>query len=133
MTSFFDSYNFTSLIKQPTCSKNPEKPSCIDLILTKRPIFFPQGTCVIETGLSEFHRVTVSVLTTYFGKLPPRTISYRKFSNYQNANFIKSMNDGLLEQQYMKFPLKDPNCFHKVSTEILNQHAPHKRYIYLWK
>ena len=43
------------------------------------------------------------------------------------------MNDGLLEQQYVKFPLKGPSCFHKVSTEILNQHAPHKKYIYLWK
>ena len=27
-------YNFKSLINHPTCFKNPENPSCIDLILT---------------------------------------------------------------------------------------------------
>ena len=50
MKSFCESYNLTNLIKQPTCLKNPEKPSCIDLILTNRPKSF-QTTCVIETGL----------------------------------------------------------------------------------
>ena len=37
MKSFCESHNLTNLIKQPTCFKNPEKPSCIDLILTNRP------------------------------------------------------------------------------------------------
>ena len=31
MKSFCKSYNLTSLIKYPTCFKNPEKPSCIDI------------------------------------------------------------------------------------------------------
>ena len=52
MKSFCESYNLTNLIKQPTCLKNPEKPSCIDLILTNRPKSF-QTTCVIETGLPD--------------------------------------------------------------------------------
>ena len=55
MKSFWKSYNLTSLIKQPTCLKNSEKPSCIDLILTNKPKSF-QSTCVIETGLSDFHK-----------------------------------------------------------------------------
>ena len=37
MKSFCESYNLTNQIKQPTCFKNPEKPFCIDLILTSRP------------------------------------------------------------------------------------------------
>ena len=40
MKSFCESYNLTSLIKQPACFKNPEKPSCIDLILTNKPKSF---------------------------------------------------------------------------------------------
>ena len=40
MKSFCKSYNLTNLIKQPTFFKNPEKPSCIDLILTNRSISF---------------------------------------------------------------------------------------------
>ena len=44
MKSFCESYNLTNLIKQPTCFKNPDKPSCIDLLLTNRPKSF-QTTC----------------------------------------------------------------------------------------
>ena len=122
MKSFCESYNLTSLIKQPTCFKNPEKPSCIDLTLTNRPKSF-QTTCVIETGLSDFHRMTVSVLKI----LPPRIISYRDFSNYHNANFINSLTEILFEGENTESFVKDPDCFYKVCTEVLNQHAPRKK------
>ena len=74
MRNFCNSYSLHSLIKQPTCFKNPENPSCIDLILTNKPRSF-QSTCVIEKGLSYFHRLTVSVLKTHFRKLPPKVIT----------------------------------------------------------
>ena len=38
--NFCSSFNFTSTINKPTCFKNPEKPSCIDLILTNYPRSF---------------------------------------------------------------------------------------------
>ena len=122
MKSFCESYNLTNLIKQPTCLKNPEKPSCIDLILTNRPKSF-QTTCVIETGLSDFHRMTVSVLKI----LPPRIISYRDFSNYHNANFINSLTEVIFEGENMESFVKDSDSFFKVCTEVVNQHAPHKK------
>ena len=62
--SFCRSYNLTSLMKQPTCLKNPEKPSCIDLILTNKPKSF-QSTCVIETGLSDFYKTCLSLKCTF--------------------------------------------------------------------
>ena len=34
MKSFCENYNLKSLIKQPTCYKNPKKRTCIDLTLT---------------------------------------------------------------------------------------------------
>ena len=34
---FCSSFNLTRMIKKPTCFKNPEKPSCIDLFLTNSP------------------------------------------------------------------------------------------------
>ena len=33
---FCDTYDLKSLIIEPTCYKNPNKPSCIDLILTNK-------------------------------------------------------------------------------------------------
>ena len=38
--NFSSSYNLTSMLNKPTCFKNPDKPSCIDLILTNCPRSF---------------------------------------------------------------------------------------------
>ena len=48
-----------SLINKPTCFKNPDKSTCIDLILTNRPTYFQIST-VLKTGLLYFHLVTVT-------------------------------------------------------------------------
>ena len=126
MKSFCESYNLTNLIKQPTCFKIPKKPSCIDLILTNRPKSF-QTTCVLETGLSDFHRITVSALKMHFQKLPPRIISYKDFSDYHNANFKTSLAELLFEGENTESFVKDPDCFYKACTEVLNQHARCKK------
>ena len=55
MKSFCENYNLKSLIKQPTCYKNPNKPT----ILTNVPRML-QSTCVLETRLSDFHLMTVT-------------------------------------------------------------------------
>ena len=34
MCTFCETYHLHNLVKSPTCFKNPEKPSCLDLILT---------------------------------------------------------------------------------------------------
>ena len=54
MKLFCENYNLKSLIKQPTCYKNPNKPT------TNVPRMF-QSTCVLETGLSLFHLMTVII------------------------------------------------------------------------
>ena len=71
--------------------------------------------------------MTVFVLKMHFRKLPLRTVSYRDFSDYQNANFINSLTDVLFEGENAESFVKDPNCFYKVYTEVLNQHAPRKK------
>ena len=37
LSEFCDTHDLKSLIREPTCYKNPENSSCIDLILTNRP------------------------------------------------------------------------------------------------
>ena len=43
-----------TLIKVPTCLKNPDKPTCIDLTLTNRPNIF-QHSSAFKTDHSDFH------------------------------------------------------------------------------
>ena len=49
------------------------------------------------------------------------------FSSYRNANFINSLAEVLFEGENIESFVKDPNCFYKVFTEVLNQHAPCKK------
>ena len=65
LQNFSKSYSFNSLIKQPTCFKNPENLNCIDLILTNKPRSF-QTKCVIETGSSDFHRINLCPKNAHF-------------------------------------------------------------------
>ena len=44
MQTFCAVYNFKSLIKQPTCYKNPVKPSCIDNV-DKYSLHVPKYMC----------------------------------------------------------------------------------------
>ena len=71
--------------------------------------------------------MTVSVLKMRCQKLPPRIISYRAFSYYHNANFINSLTEILFSGENTGSFIKDPDCFYKVCTEVLNQHAPRKK------
>ena len=60
-------YNLKNILKVPTCFKNLENPSCIDLILTNRTNCF-QNTMAFKTGLSDFHKMTVTILKAFFNK-----------------------------------------------------------------
>ena len=57
MNDFFES----SLIRELTCYKNLENPSCIDLSLTNSP-----NSGVVETGLSDYYRMILTAMETYF-------------------------------------------------------------------
>ena len=52
--AFCSQYKLKSLKKDPTCFKNVNKLSCIDLFLTNNSKFF-ENCLTLETGLSDFH------------------------------------------------------------------------------
>lgn len=87
---FCNSYRFRSLIKDPTCFKNSENPSCIDLILTSNPYSF-HNSCAIEIGLSDFHEIIITVKKTTFQKMKPKIVLYRDYIKFSNDNFRKKL------------------------------------------
>ena len=90
LENFCELYHLKSLIKTPTCFKSNENPTCIDLILTNRQQSF-QNSTTIETGLSDFHHLTVTVMKTKFKKLPPKKILYRDNKNYNSVDFCNDV------------------------------------------
>ena len=123
MKEFTNTYNLSNLIKQPTCFKNPLHPSLIDLILTNRPIRF-QNSQTIETGLSDHHKLTITVMKAYFQKQAPVIITYRDYK-YYNENMFRSE---LLEELYnINGGSIDCDTFENVCIGVLNRHAPMKK------
>ena len=111
------------MINKPTCFKNPDKPSCIDLILTNCSRSF-QNSCAIETGLSDFHKLVVTVLKTVYKKSKPKIITYRSYKSFNNEGFREA-----LQQIECNAGNCDTNLgdFMSSCSRILDQHAPQKK------
>ena len=45
----------------------------------------------METGLSNFYRITVSILKMHFRKLSPKILTYRDFKTFENETFMDSL------------------------------------------
>ena len=106
-----------NLINKPTCYKNSEKPTCIDLILTNQPTLF-QRSAVLDTGLSDFHLLTVTEFKRSFQKSKPHIITYQNYKSYDNDVFRSEI------QTFCSLNETDLGLFKESIFCILNKHAP---------
>ena len=105
---------------------NINNPSCIDLILTNKSFSF-QNTEVIETGLSDFHRLTITAMKSNFQKQRAQVIIYRNYKYFDNDRFWYDLFLGM-----NKAGIDSMNCgdFETLVISTLDIHAPlKKRYI----
>ena len=86
-TSVKSIYSCKNLIKDNTCFKNLLKPSCIDLIITNRPKSF-QNSVTVETGLSDFHKMTLTVMKVFYKKQKTNIVTYRNYKHFSNEAFM---------------------------------------------
>ena len=86
MQEFCTMYNLENLIKGPTCYKNVSNPSSIDVMLTNKKSSF-ENSMTLETGLSDHHKMTITVLKSHFKKNDPITINYRNYKSFDDQKF----------------------------------------------
>ena len=86
LTDFCELYNLKNLITEPTCYKNPNNPSLADIILTNRRSNFRDSE-TIETGLSDHHKMIITVLKSEIKKKDPIQINYRTYKNFDENYF----------------------------------------------
>ena len=67
------------------------------MILTNRISKF-QNTVSIETGLSDFHCMIVTVVKGCFIKRDPKIINYRDYRKFDIDSFRKDLKDRLIRQ-----------------------------------
>ena len=94
MESFMTENNCYSLIKEPTCFKSITNPSCIDLFLTNKKHSF-QCSKTIETGLSDYHRLILTVFKTTYKKLSPKKLTYRSYKTFCGDTFLSELSSRL--------------------------------------
>ena len=123
--NFCRSYNLTSMINKPTRYKNPDRPSCIDFISTNCLRSF-QNSCVIETGLSDFHKMVVTVMAITYRKLEPRIVYYRDFKYFCNNSFKESLQKTILQNLGIGCD-EIYESFAASCNKILDNHAPVKK------
>ena len=79
---FCNLYKLKDLIKVLACFKNPDNPNTIDLMLTNSVRGFP-NSFVLEMGLSEFHKITVTVVKHTWKRNKLKLYLKGSLGNYQ--------------------------------------------------
>ena len=123
IAEFLNLYNLINLVKQNTCFENPDKPTCIDLILTNCPRNF-QNTDTFETRLSDIHKLTFTVLKQHFPKQKPKVVIHRQYKNFRNDYFRIELENALLKYDINNI---DYDNFIKTFLTVLDKHAPIKK------
>ena len=86
MKNFCQIYGCKNILKDKTYFKNPINLTCTDLIITNIPKSFQEPE-VIETGLSDFHKMSLTVLEVFHNKQKPKVIQYRKYKDFSSETF----------------------------------------------
>ena len=118
LMGFLESNSPTDLIKTNTCFKG--KGSCIDLILTNRKFSFT-FTSTYETGISDHHHLTYTILKSCFQNTEPKLLNYRDFKSFSPQAFEQDFSEGLIDC--------GDSCdkFENIFTSKLNKYSPKKR------
>ena len=123
LNGFCNANSLKTLNRGLTCFKNPNNPSCIDLFLTYQEQCYQQ-ICAIETGISDFHKMVVTVMKTYYKKQKARTIQYRNFKHFHEQSFNFELNNELTKIDINNAESKE---FNETFLKVLDKHAPRKQ------
>ena len=77
LDDFLHTHDLKNIQKEKTCYKSINNPSCI---LTNSFRSF-QNTCTISTGLSDVHKMSLTVMKTKYVKAKPTEIMYRSYKH----------------------------------------------------
>ena len=109
LSEFLNAYNAKNIVKNKTCFKSIENPSCVELIITNKPGSFQ-------------HKLVTTVMKVKFTKASPKYVHYCNYKNFNEQDFKLELR-GKLEVDVV-----DGNyeTFQNVYSNVLSKHAPIK-------
>ena len=111
-------HELCNLVKERTCFKNMQNPSCIDLLLTNNVYAF-QKTIATCTGLSGCHKLVLTVLKTTVPRSQPKEITYRDYKQFDSSKFKNKLKNVLTKEN-----IDSCSKFDEQFLKVLNRHAP---------
>ena len=115
---FANHFHLEHLIKKSICFKG--SPSFIDLIITNRKAYFKKAY-IIETGISDFYKLTAVSWKSQILKAPPKPKLYRDYKATDENSFN---ND--LKTKLDSIKILDYSSFEDIFIYVLNTHDPVK-------
>ena len=80
----------------------------------------------LETGLSDFHKMTLTVMKVFYKKQKPNIITYRSYKNFSNevfmVDFQNTISQVTSENNDLKFDI-----FKAILYQAIQKHAPIKQ------
>ena len=122
-SKFLEQYEAKNIMKNKTCFKNPDRPTCIDLFLANNPHSF-QNTMMISIELPDFHKMIITVLKSSFIKLKSREIYYSDYKNFSTNSFREDLTLSLNRIN------KGFDSFQATFMITLNRHAPMRKQLF---
>ena len=107
--------NAKNIVKEPTCCKSLSNASCIDLVITNSSSSF-QNTKAISTGLSDFHKMVITVLKQTFQRSSPKELVYRDYKNFDRLTFKREPEEKRNQQ------INESKHFEQIFLEVLDRH-----------
>ena len=95
LQSFCESFLFQHFIKKPTCYKG-DTPTGIDHIITNIPKRFMKSMA-LETGISDHHKMIMTVFRSTFAKGKPKIFYYRCYKKFNLEKFQMELKEKLVE------------------------------------
>ena len=84
---------------------------------------------MFETGLSDFHKLVVTVLKSTFPKSPSKIITYRSYKDFSNDLLRDNFKNFLLSKQNVTLEITSLTIFSRICIETRNKHAAIKENI----
>ena len=91
------------------------------MIITNRPKSI-QDSEAIETALSDFHKMSLTVMKVFYNEQNPKIIQYRKYKGFSNETFMHELESVLAGFSQISF-----GTFKSTVGNILQKHAPIKK------
>ena len=99
-----------------------KKPSRIDLLITNIPKSF-QNSITLETGLSDFHKTTLTVMKVFYKKQKPTIITYCSYKKFSNEVFMVDFQNRISQVTSENNDLEF-DIFKAVLNQAIQKHAP---------